>query len=1010
MDKEEIVFSFDFGTGSLAEIIRCGNQILHKESWVMPHDFAETKTARDSRRMYRTRKSHKDREKFLQEVLRDSGIEILYGKQVEKINGKWCETKKGDPRLERQFAEPGDPICYTSSLLRIKLLRGEKLESWQVYKALHSAIQRRGYDPDIPWKNAISKSTKEDDPAKTLKRMSDYETELSKLSKGNPKFHYPCYFDAFKMGLVNENCKQIKDSIDCLAQSTRNQIVPRKLVEKEFEDLIASATKQYPTLAGKTKYILYGEVEAPYQSKPNTVEGVVGQKLPRFDNRIVNNCALMPRLNVCKVQPNSIVAEVVFLMNLKNMRFIRNHGLPHLTAQEITEIFNEAKQRKQLKLTKTQWKKWCKKFGGYPSLTQLEVEGAKTSGRSKFCRPALRLLKKLILSGNTPKTIHSEELAMLKGNTDPLKGLIVDDLKFLLNMGDAWEGIYIPNEKFTRLTEEKTKGMESILKLIGQQNDPIVRHRLTLIVKRLDDLAKEYGIPDRVVLELCREDFMSPIQKNEHIKRQKDRAKIRSECRQEAEKIGVTGKAAMLKVELYKQQGGIDLYTGQPIAVSDINLCVVDHIVPEAKNGPGSGINKILTTNQANSDKGKQTPYEWLSKSGGWGAYVARVKKCANSLGNKKVDLLTMPDAETLLDKYTSLAETSWIAKLVQSIVAIRFGWTMNNGKITVVTGGLTGHIRRKYKLNSLLNHDLDEDAAEIKNRNDKRHHVLDAMVISFVQKTGFVGFPNGVDRNFFAKEIGGVIPRNICVEKPVLSQTAYGARNEDGTKIIVERIEIWKLAMQPIAPGKTAFDVKYGLKIASCVRDSVIKKRVIDFLNTNPDEQSWRKFCSEFHVKHSDGSDGQSVKRVLVNSGDPKEYKDISKDGTGYYRKGLACHKGQIVYYDDNKKLCVVPIYVHDSAYKKFTSLETVEKIQLYSGCMITLKSDLQVSQYDLIIKNEANKKRLVSPNVPLKSGTFILNTIITKSKYANITTPSGTKIGAKLEVLMNAGLKPLF
>ncbi len=26
------------------------------------------------------------------------------------------------------------------------------LEPWQIYKALHSAIQRRGYDPDIPWK------------------------------------------------------------------------------------------------------------------------------------------------------------------------------------------------------------------------------------------------------------------------------------------------------------------------------------------------------------------------------------------------------------------------------------------------------------------------------------------------------------------------------------------------------------------------------------------------------------------------------------------------------------------------------------------------------------------------------------------------------------------------------------------------------------------------------------------------------------------------------------------
>ena len=115
--------------------------------------------------MWRTRQAHKAREQWLEKVMRDAGIEVLKGPagwHGKAETGKWIETAKGDPRLEREFPAPGDDTCYTSCLLRIKLLRGEKLEPWQVFKAFHSAIQRRGYDKDIPWKSRESRSVKKD--------------------------------------------------------------------------------------------------------------------------------------------------------------------------------------------------------------------------------------------------------------------------------------------------------------------------------------------------------------------------------------------------------------------------------------------------------------------------------------------------------------------------------------------------------------------------------------------------------------------------------------------------------------------------------------------------------------------------------------------------------------------------------------------------------------------------------------------------------------------------------
>ena len=316
----ETVWAFDLGKASIGEAVRQGNKFLHKASLLIPAEFAETKTAASRRRMWRTRLAHKAREAWLDEVMRAAGIEPLKGRRVtwNEQTKKWDVTP-GDEKLEREFAKDGDDTCYTSCLLRIKLLRGEKLEPWQIYKALHSAIQRRGYDPNIPWKTREQRRSEkpEDEEGKTLTRMQEFEKSLEAMAPAKKQFHWPCYFDAWKMGLWNPdkptdlNLKQ-----DCQAQTTRNQIVPRKLVEAEVRALVDAAAKQVPGLKGKADYLLFGPPLRSYASfyaeerkkhglregGANDWQGVVGQKIPRFDNRIIGKCVLIPRLNVCKVR------------------------------------------------------------------------------------------------------------------------------------------------------------------------------------------------------------------------------------------------------------------------------------------------------------------------------------------------------------------------------------------------------------------------------------------------------------------------------------------------------------------------------------------------------------------------------------------------------------------------------------------------------------------------------------------------------------------------------------
>ncbi|MFZ2643235.1 MAG: type II CRISPR RNA-guided endonuclease Cas9 [Verrucomicrobiia bacterium] len=1034
------------GKASIGEAVREGNKFLHKASLLIPAEFAETKTAAARRRMWRTRQAHKAREAWLDEVMRTAGIEPLHGRRViwDEQTKKWNVTL-GDEKLEREFAPACDDTCYTSCLLRIKLLRGEKLEPWQIYKALHSAIQRRGYDPNIPWKTREQRRSEkpEDDEGKTLTRMQEFEKQLAEMVPNHKEYQWPCYFDAWKMGLWNPNKpEELKLRQDCQAQTTRNQIVPRRLIEKEVRALVDAAAKQIPALEGKADFLLFGPTQRPYASYyaderkkhglreggANDWQGVVGQKIPRFDNRIIGKCVLIPRLNVCKIRkdpngklhPKSVIAaEAVFLMKLKNMRFQVAHSVRGLTAKEITDIFTDPKRHK-LGLTPTQWKKWCRSFGGDPLPGQHEeVAEPNFSGRSRFCRPALEILKRLILSGDTPQQAFDKECARLNGNTNLLKGLVADDLRFLSKMGNTWEGIYIPNQKLDALARSTEDKHEAIRQLISSQNDPIVRHRLSLFTERLDELAEKFGTPDFVVLEFVREDFMGKKAKLEYFKFQRDRAAQRAKAREEAAKAGANEGAAGLKMELLEAQGGICLYTGDTLVPTSLDEYVIDHIVPRAKGGPDSAMNYVLTTRRTNDDKLDRTPYEWLSNTPGWAAYIERVKKRISTLRNKKAQLLTAPDAESLVQKYTALAETAWISKLAQTIIGLRFGWPggIADGKrrVIVISGGLTGRIRRKYKLNSLLNPDAkDEEEAEKKNRGDDRHHALDAMVISFLPTwarddrfAGFFRFPDDISRELFKKEIAEVIPQNVCFEKAALAETIYGARNDHGNKIIVQRIELLSLAMKPTAPGKTIFDLKYAVKQAQFVRDQIIRERLQKFLERTPDQASWRKFCAEFYLTRKDGTAGSHVQFVKMNMGEPTEYKDLSKDGTGAYRKALKGHKGQIVYAltsvnKNGKKtetLEVCPIYAFESFATVSAKLkqEFGDSMQVrgvfQSGCMIEVTS------------------QVFHAMKPLPPGKYILNTIITDSGQVKLTTPDGRTYPAipkySLRSMIAAGMR---
>ena len=279
------------------------------------------------------------------------------------------------------------------------------------------------------------------------------------------------------------------------------------------------------------------------------------------------------------------------------------------------------------------------------------------------------------------------------------------------------------------------------------------------------------------------------------------------------------------------------------------------------------------------------------------------------------MQLLTRPDAQELVQRYTALAETAWISRLAQTLAGLWFGWRNGNDetrtkRITVIAGGLTARIRRRYRLNSLLNQidplfvakaiadaekekgsplsgeerkaatrqaedDWESLAGETKNRADKRHHALDAMVINFwntgskKQNEDFFRFPPAIQANareFFDRRLATVTPRRIVRERTAMEETFYGKRELFGQEFMVKRRPLFDLATKE-EKGKAKIKPRKDIKTQKIV-DGAIRRVVEEFLETQDELtlEAWTAFCAQARR----GASGPRIVQVLMTETEP--------------------------------------------------------------------------------------------------------------------------------------------
>lgn len=956
------VFAFDMGKASIGYCVREDFNIKDLGSLIIDKDHSSVADNRSRRRVYRTLKSHRAREQWFKKLWLEKGLTIL---------------EETDEKFKREFAQKSDDTIYNSAVLRCALIQGKKLEEWQIYKALHSAIQRRGYDNNIAW--ATSEDDKENKEA-----IEKYSCENGdELIKSND-YKYPCYYDALLLGLWNENNpNEFKCSIGLNPQKVRTsgRVAPRELVVKELSKLWEEAKKQLPQIQNVSiDEFLYGDYREAYASYHNPEwiqyrgtekdwQGVLGQKIPRFNNRIISKCRLLPKRNVCSAETIEHIS-LVLLMQLKNIRFIDNETLEQrrLSPMEIKEIYDKkviewAESLTELRRGKKKTATFSipktdieKVIGQKFKKNEVETLKANTSGRSSFCRRACEIMIDIITSGNNPNELNIEKYI---DSENVKNGITRDEIQSMLSKIGDWNNLFIGDNRDEMAKISRNADIKSDI-LIGNITNPVVRNRLQIFKNLLNNLIEENGKPDEVIFEFVREgadnSLFGSIKANNALKYMKDQEKENEQLIKELDEHGLDPKQYFLMHKLCKAQDGKCIYSGERISPSEYTLCEIDHIYPRTMGGNDALYNKVVCFKKENQDKKGRTPYQWLSTDRQrWEDFNTRVNNLRPKLGKKKADLLVLPPdkCEKLIDSYNGLAETAQVAKVASAITHYICGWGMqtkgDERHVFVENGSTTAKIRRTYSLNTLLGDD------EKKNRSNPKHHALDAICISFAREYKLNEETNrysikGFDRPQVEEKIRELMPYPYSHKKPLKANTSpletiYGKRIIGDKAYITSRVSLETM--------------KQDIKAVKNIIDKDIKEDLTQKLEEKMSANEWINMLKNYvHPKKR-----TKVNKVLTivsegiletdENGRERigEYADFGNKGTKSQFKHSKSHKGQILYYDLKGAIKVMPIFANKSTREVREKLiEMGCKLYnggevFYSGCLVEIPNDFKAS-----------------------------------------------------------------
>ena len=380
----------------------------------------------------------------------------------------------------------------------------------------------------------------------------------------------------------------------------------------------------------------------------------------------------------------------------------------------------------------------------------------------------------------------------------------------------------------------------------GKIANPTVHVALNQLRRVANEIVERYGPPEEIVIELARDLPLSAKGKSELRREQAKNEKANDERRALLSTLKQADTYTnRLRVRLWEELNPDDPlermcpFTGQQISAERLfsDAFEIEHILPKSRTLDDSPANKTLSARSANRYKRERSPFEAFGQSldgYDWDEISTRGALFPpNKAWRFSPDAMDRFEGEDTDFADRQLRSTQYMARLAASYMV----WLVGDpSKVYPIPGRMTSDLRHHWGLNSILS----KDGQPGKNRNDHRHHVIDAIVVGLTDRCLMQALARDArqERNdgdsrminalkepwpTFRSDIQSKVDQIIVSHKPehgiqgaLHNDTAYGLASEpdrQGKRDVVHRVPLSSLDK----PDKLAL-----------IRDDVIRNHMM--------------------------------------------------------------------------------------------------------------------------------------------------------------------------------------
>ncbi len=634
------------------------------------------------------------------------------------------------------------------SLRRRALIENERLEPYEIGRVLMHLNQRRGF-----LSNRKTDRAKKEEKSEILGEISTLAAELGERTLGQ------YLADA-----------QSRDPQARL----RGRHTKRDMYQQEFEAIWSAQQRHHPTLL--TEQLKYGssgrqtyprEPGLPNSASPLERYGIHGiiffQRPMYWPKSVVGQCELEPKQRRCP-RADRLAQRCRLLQEVNNLRLLDTSSAEERALRpEERELLIRLMERAKEKKFDDIRKEFCrrlsipetirfnlergdrKKLWGMPTdaiLSRKDLFGKAWHDREEEEKD--RIVRVLIEEENEAIILQrattewgldqAAAAALLKvdfpAGYASFSRVALEKLRPHLERGLP---LMTRDETPSALSEagylrpdQRVVNQKDFLPPPPPITNPLVRQALHEVRRLVNAIVREYGRPARIHLEFAREVKGTAKDRERRSKEMRDRKEVKDAAAEEIRRLGVKiTRDAIDRYLLWEEQGQKCIYSGRVISQAHLfgGEIDVDHILPRSSLD-NSFLNRVVCFRTENSAKRDRTPHEWLA--------AADPAKYEAVL--QRTQCLPYPKAQRFrLEHFTlddflarQFVDTTYITTQVHEYVRCL-------GADVVCTKGIhTADLRHHWGLDRVLR----ADERDIKNRDDHRHHAVDAIVIALTDRS----------------------------------------------------------------------------------------------------------------------------------------------------------------------------------------------------------------------------------------------------------------------------------